>query len=73
MDTTAEWRPAELKRQLAAHGISAGRLALEAKVYPHQMYGILGGAPVGATVRARILEAARELGVTDEAAEQNAP
>lgn len=63
---TAVQEVTKLREQLRAKGVPVARLAYAAGVYPNDMYRILAGSSVGPTRRARITEAARTLGLTDE-------
>jgi hypothetical protein len=56
----------ELKAKLRAAHIPVERFAREADLYTNDAYLILRGAKIGPERRARVLDAARRLGLTDE-------
>jgi hypothetical protein len=63
---TLERTATTLRERMRRAGVPVVRLANAAQVYPNDLYHILAGGPVGAVRRARINDAARQLGLMDQ-------
>jgi hypothetical protein len=57
---------AELRERMREQKVTVLRLSSKAQMYPSDMYRIFAGGPVGPVRRARLTEAARELGLYDD-------
>lgn len=56
----------ELRERMRTKGVTVMRLSVAAQLYPNEAYRIFAGGRIGPVRRARITEAARQLGLLDE-------